>query len=353
MDRKLEILMAVIDEYIETGEPVGSKAIAEKFGNRISSATIRNTCAVLCEIGLLAQPHVSAGRVPTVRGYRVYIDILAAQRNLPPGDMDRVDALVADIFDGGDSVRNTARALSELTGYATMSAAVPQSDEIMCVQIISHGARLYNILIATCGGSVRTSLVRTEAALDAKDIEVFLNAANDLLSGLPTARVTTAVVQGLAVRLGSGLIKFSPLLAGLSETVLKFYAGELEVWGEGKLLQRPDFGQGDMKNLMQILTDRPLLAQLLDYAGDDIAVTLGPEIPMMLSDESAVLTSKYRIKNNLVGKLGVIAPIRIHYRSILPQIEYFKSRIENMLSAMAEDSNNQQEDGNEDGRKQG
>lgn len=342
MERKLEILMSVVDEYIGSGEPVGSKVIAERLGNRVSSATIRNEMAALCELGYLFQPHTSAGRIPTLKGYRAYIDALAMQGG-SPSDVRRIDEAADAVRNSGKPGDDAAKALSELTGCTTLAAAETADDPITCIEVIPHGSGLYTVLAATGSGKIKTAAVHAETPVSPEAVALFVRRARELFCGLSASQLTPALLQSMAGRLDEYFMRLAPFLGGLHEAVLALSDGEISLYGEKALLQHPDYGAEQLRALMSLLEDRALLLRLLDIAGERVTVALGPDSPIRQLADSALLTVRYGDGLRLAGRLGIIAPLRANYRSIIPEIEYFTARVGRLTDGTEDNKNNGRE----------
>ena len=185
-DRKLKILAAVIDEYVRTGEPVGSKAISKLDNIKVSAATIRNDMAALEQMGYLEQPHTSAGRVPTFAGYRLYIDELMTLPDLPDDEKKRLDNMLGDEDTPEELlVQNAAAALTEITQCAAVvTNSVPRFSVISKVEVIPTGKRLYVILLITSNGSIKNKACRLEFDLSHEQLEFFSHYIEENLSGI-------------------------------------------------------------------------------------------------------------------------------------------------------------------------
>ena len=174
-DRKLKILAAVVDEYVRTGEPVGSKLISQLDNIKVSAATIRNDMAALEQMGYLEQPHTSAGRVPTFAGYRLYIDELMTLPDLTDAEKLRLDEMLGDKDTPEELlVQNAAAALTEITQCAAVvTNSAPRFSVISKVEVIPTGKRLYVILLITSNGSIKNKACRLEFDLSHEQLDFF------------------------------------------------------------------------------------------------------------------------------------------------------------------------------------
>ena len=192
-DRKLRILAAVVDAYVTTGEPVGSKAIASLPDIHVSAATIRNDMAVLEQLGLLEQPHTSAGRIPTFQGYKLYIEKCMNGVQLPVEEQQRID----EIFEANPEmneetlIQSATTALAEITKCAAVAVdAMPQFSVISKVEVIPTGKRLYVILLITSEGEIKNKACRLEFDLDNEQLAFFAQYLTEHLSGVALTALT-------------------------------------------------------------------------------------------------------------------------------------------------------------------
>lgn len=337
MDRKLEILMAVVDEYIRTGEPVGSRSVAATLGGNLCSATVRNEMAALCELGLLSQPHTSAGRLPTVKGYRVYINSLSAQKT-QPRDKAAIERGARQAVRNRAHAKETAQLLSGLTGCAAVLLSEEPSDPICCVQVVTHGPLLHTVVVATQAGNIRSSTVRTARPPEAGQLALLTGLANEKLAGLTAAQVNLAVIQSLAALTGAALLDLMPLIEGIRDAAAQLTVQTVNVSGEERLMREP-LSPEELRRLYTLFSDPAQLMQLLSIATDDsVAVSIGSEIPVQPLPSSSVLATQYGGPHKMIGKAGVIAPIRADYRTIIPKLRYFAECIGWILN-QTEDEN--------------
>ena len=192
--RKLMILSVVVEQFIESGEPVGSKFVAEVMNNAVSSATIRNDMAALEEMGLLERPHASAGRVPTHRGYRLYIDQLMKAKPLTSAERSEIDALFnVRNADPDRLLEDAAETLASTTGYASVSATmIPSTVTVRRVDIIPVGERTAVILLIASSGVIKNKVCRVDFDLGDAIVDFFVKFANSRLRGRSLDEITSS-----------------------------------------------------------------------------------------------------------------------------------------------------------------
>lgn len=330
-DRKLKILAAVVDEYVRTGEPVGSKAISKLEHINVSAATIRNDMAALEQMGYLEQPHTSAGRVPTFMGYRLYIDELMTLPELPDEEKHRLDEML-----GGEDtpeellIQNAAAALTELTQCAAVvTNSVPRFSVISKVEVIPTGKRLYVILLITSNGSIKNKACRLEFDLNHEQLEFFTHYIEENLNGVSVDELSEEMFDKIVAAVSAYMISLSPLVKGISELSEEMRQQELTVTGSEKLLSCEDL---DKMEVVKFIEHKDELSGFLEDAFSGIQVKFGSENGSFAIGNSSLIVSKYRKGGKEAGSLGVIGPMRVDYKKIIPYVEYLTQKISYLMS---------------------
>ena len=260
-DRKLKILSAVVNEYIVTGEPVGSKAIMAHV--KASSATIRNEMAELEKQGYLEQPHTSAGRIPTYKGYRLYVDQLMEQNQLTANEKKMLDSMIPQEYvTEEDLVNKASMALADLTKCAAVVAnATPKFSLISKVEVIPTGKRMYVILMITSNGSIKNKVCRLEFDLSQDQLEFFDNFVKENLNGVPIDSLSDAYLEKLTEAMGTYMMTLSPLVSEIMKMTKEM--SSVSIKGQSNLLTCKDFNQNEIisfldnqKELKGLLTIR-------------------------------------------------------------------------------------------------
>ena len=295
-DRKLKILAAVVDEYVRTGEPVGSKAISKLDNINVSAATIRNDMAALEQLGYLEQPHTSAGRIPTFAGYRLYIDELMTLPSLSDEEKSRLDNMLGDKNTPEELlVQNAATALTEITQCAAVvTNSVPRFSVISKVEVIPTGKRLYVILLITSNGSIKNKACRLEFDLNNEQLEFFTHYIEENLNGVSVDELSEEMFNNMVAAVSAYMISLSPLIKD---------------------------------NLTDMLEDT--------FSG--IQVKFGSENNSFAIGNSSLIVSKYRKNGEEAGSLGVIGPMRVNYKKIIPYVDYLTQKISYLMSGDGDD----------------
>ncbi|MBP0955608.1 MAG: heat-inducible transcription repressor HrcA [Oscillospiraceae bacterium] len=334
-DRKLKILGIVVDEYIRTGEPVGSKVIAAMPGMKVSSATIRNDMSVLEQLGFLEQPHTSAGRVPTYAGYKLYIEKLMPQRELTQEEMDILDnAIDTDEVSEEALIESASRALAQITNCAAVSANIsPKFSIITKVDAIPTGKRMYVLLMITSSGSIQNKICRLQFDLTEEQLEYFKNYMTDHLSGISVDSLSDDMIDRLAAAMGAYTVTLSPLLQGVAELAKSFMETDVRVSGERNLLARQDITADDIIRFMEQKSE---IVRLANESFSDLTVLFGDNDDFVISN-SSLLVSPIRKGDRTAGSLSLIGPMRLDYARVIPYLKYLTGRISRIITENTEE----------------
>ncbi|MBQ8296268.1 MAG: heat-inducible transcription repressor HrcA [Ruminococcus sp.] len=338
-DRKLKILAAVIDEYLRTGEPVGSKAIAQLAHIKVSAATIRNDMAALEQLGYLEQPHTSAGRVPTFLGYRLYIDELMTLPELSQEEKSKLDEMLGDEKTLTEEllVQNAATALAELTQCAAVvTNSAPKFSVISKVEVIPTGKRLYVILLITSSGNIKNKACRLEFDLSHEQLEFFTHYIEENLSGVSVDSLSDEMFDKMVAAMSAYIVTLSPLVKGLYELSDDLRHEEITMSGEDKLFSCEEL---DKMEVVRFIERKNELTRMLDDTFSGIQVKFGSENDNFVIGNSSMIVSKYRRDGKEAGSLGVIGPMRVNYKKIIPYIEYLTQKITSLISEEDEYTN--------------
>lgn len=335
-DRKLKILAAVVDEYVRTGEPVGSKAISKLENINVSAATIRNDMAALEQLGYLEQPHTSAGRVPTFMGYRLYIDELMTLPELSDDEKSRLDEML-----GGEDtpeellVQNAAAALTEITQCAAViTNSAPRFSVISKVEVIPTGKRLYVILLITSNGSIKNKACRLEFDLNHEQLDFFTHYIEENLNGVSVDELSEEMFDKMVAAVSAYMVSLSPLVKGLCELSEDLRQQELTVSGGEKLLSCDEL---DKMEVVRFIEHKNGLTEILEDAFSGIQVKFGSENSSFAIGNSSLIVSKYRKGGREAGSLGVIGPMRVDYKKIIPYVDYLTQKISYLMSDGSDD----------------
>ncbi|MCL1823902.1 MAG: heat-inducible transcriptional repressor HrcA [Oscillospiraceae bacterium] len=339
MERMYKIFEAIVDEYIRTGEPIGSNAVKEKLGFPVSSATIRNEMASLEAQGFLDHPHTSAGRIPTVKGYRFYIEHMMSDnpRSLTNDEKEEIDRFFGQITGKDDEVliESASHALAELTNCAIVSTNMTARFSVITkVELIPTGRRVYVLLLITSEGNIKNRVCRLSFDLTEDQMKFFTDFLNENMAGLNIGNISDEYIDGLAAALGSYMMTLSPLLKAVAELSKEVAEKRVMLKGETNLIAREELQKNE---IISLLESRNEFSELLDNAFSGINVMLGKEKDTFAVENSSIITGSFSKSGKQAGSFGVIGPMRLDYKKIIPYIEYFADKVTDMLSLTEEE----------------
>ena len=320
--RKELILSSVVEFYIETGEPVGSKYLMSVLPISVSSATIRNEMAELSELGYLEQPHTSAGRIPSPLGLRYYADKLLRTAAPSPSEMLRISSSI-DHFEGdaGVILSEACEVLSELTGTLALATTPSYPDAVITnVQLLPIGKRSALVVFSTSAGVFRSRMAKLQTDADYELIELFYNVCAANVIGMGTASLTRAFEQTLTLSLGARALDIAPLLVSLFEAIGESTQADVIVKGQTRLLASPL--SADAPKIIELTTKNEPMLRLLSDTADGPKLKISSETGYACLRDAAVISSPYQAGENASGAIAVIAPTKTDYAHIVPLVKY-------------------------------
>lgn len=341
--RKMKILAAIVETYIRTGEPVGSKTLAQALEMQVSPATIRNEMAALFEMGLLEQPHTSSGRIPSHLGYRVYIDNLMRCKPLSEAERDEIDALfnVRDP-DPDRLLEDAADALADYTGCATISTTItPKHVTVRRIEVIPIDRRTAVILVAASNGVIKNRVCRVDFRLTYEIVDFFNKFINDRFVGRSLNEISSRYVQSVSVSLEEYSRIFLPVLVTIFELCKSISDGQYYAGGETNLLSYKEFSPM-AHELLTTLSNRNKIADLVPFDKEGINIFIGKENALSELAGSSVVMATYKIGQDSCGAIGVVGPVRLDYSRLIPHLEYFATTLGKLLSETLENPDNPQ-----------
>ena len=336
--RKEMILAAIVEQYIKSGEPVGSKFIMDALPISVSSAPIRNEMSELHEMGLLEQPHTSAGRIPSQAGYRYYIDNLMNTTELSENERELIRNELERSMGSPDKLLEKAgEMLAKITGCA--AGATTPTDEgatIKHIEIMPVGRRIAMIVMMTSSGIIKNGICKIETELTSEMIQSFYDIVNECFIGRPVSDVGTVMIQTLVASLGSNALAMSPLFVVLADIANQALQAEIRLEGEQNLLHHREFGNNAYE-MMQFFDEKDKLERALSSSKNPLEVIIGKENMYRQLENSSMIISRYSIKGHDGGVIGIIGPTRLNYAKLIPSIEYLTDLVSKMLTDTFED----------------
>ncbi len=334
-ERKKKILAAVVDEYIRTAEPVGSKAIAQSAGLGCSPATIRNELAELVSLGYLDQPHTSAGRVPTPMGYRMYVNELMEKQKLSLEESEEINRrLNARLQQLDDALSGVSRLASQLTDYPALALTAQHTVTVQRFDLIYVDANTFIIVLTLSSSQAKSKLVRLPISVDQKLVQRLSSLFNSGFTGVTEEQISPLLINSTERAADDTMGITSVIAAFVLETLTEANTPSASISGENRLLSQPEFRDPDKAHrLMSYLSGGGYILPPnsgLD-AGDGVKVLIGPEnVAEELKDSSVVLAS-YDAGDNTRGLIGVVGPTRMDYSAVAAKLSCLAASLSRRL----------------------
>ena len=321
-ERKRKILEIVIEEYTATAEPVGSLKLSKDLG--VSSATIRNEMAALEKLGLLEQPHTSAGRIPTTEGYRWYVDKIIAEKSLMPKEKASIDKMLSqDVVKFESLIKEATQILSRLTNYASIAVS-PEIDDCTVeeIKLVKLGTNKLMIILLADNGMVKETVINNENQIPDENIEIFNNYLNYKLKGMNFRDIYDNITPYVENELNNINDNIVPLILELNNLLTS--NSEVYVDGASKMLALPELKKSDtLKKFLNIIEAKDSLKELVKNGYDgNINVYIGQETSFDDLKDFTIITYKQKINEKEVGTIGIIGPKRMDYKKVIPTIKY-------------------------------
>ncbi|MDL2294753.1 heat-inducible transcriptional repressor HrcA [Ruminococcaceae bacterium OttesenSCG-928-D13] len=335
-DRKQRIMMAIVSLYSAEGEPVGSNLLSRHFDMAVSSATLRNEMAALTRLGLLEQPHTSAGRVPTTKGYRYYVDnLLGDPTALPKTDREALDELFQKLdYDPEKMAQGAAKVLSDLLGYAVLTTT-PRAKDISVAhfEVVQVGRHTAAVLAVTAAGGVLTRVAKVDFELEDSDTAAVASALNKHLRFVAEPDINTTLVRTLVDSLGAGGSRYWPLLS--AALTLMSQAGTPNLYFEGMqyLLHWPEL-ETNLRTLLELTANPERVEGMLHPRGDQTSIMFGDEFPEHQIPGLCIISRHYLAGGGQSGIIAVMGPARMRYREVIPKLEYFSTLLGKGMSGV-------------------
>ena len=334
-ERKKKILAAVVDAYIETAEPVGSKAIAQSAGLGCSSATIRNELAELVSLGYLEQPHTSAGRIPTPMGYRMYVNELMEKQKLSLEETEDLNRRMNQkLQELDDTIGDVSRLASQLTDYPALALTTRTAVTIKRFDIIYVDANTFIIVVMLSDNTVRNKLVRLPVSVDQRLMQRLSALFNSGFTGIGEDQITPLLINSTE-RAADDTIGITSVIAAFAIEVLSHAsAPSAYVSGENRLLSQPEFRDPDKAHrLMGYLSGGGYILPPDETPSGtgEIKVLIGPENVAEELKDSSVVIATYDAGDNTKGMIGVVGPTRMDYSAVAAKLSILAAGLSRRL----------------------
>ena len=335
-ERKKKVLRSIVDLYIRTAEPVGSKAVAELPDMNYSSATIRNEMADLTAMGYLEQPHTSAGRIPSAAGYRLYVDELMADYRLSMDETRSINTAIEEKMQRVDKmVEKVAKLVSQATNLPAISAASRSSGAtVKRFDLILAGQGSFILVLLLSSDEVVNKLIKLPLHVTETDLKLLGAVCNATLTGLKPEDFTAELLDKIMASAGAAAMLVPVIVEFTSDTLRRHGATNMVVTGQQRLLGLPEYRDVDKAMTVMTSLDEESLsglpAVMMNENGTKVLV--GPEnVAQELKDTSVVMT-KFDIGDGMQGMIGVVGPTRMDYAKVTARLSYFAESLSKMFA---------------------
>jgi len=338
-EREKQILFNLISYYIDSADPVGSRVIANRFRMGISSATIRNTLQDLEELGLVQQPHTSAGRIPTDLGYRVYVDYLVKPEMLTPAEKESIRRTILSEGRGiNEILGQTSKVLGEITNQLGVSIAPRfESGILKRIDLIPVSDERIMVVVIVESGLARSVIIDIEAAIAERALKEVEQVLNERLVGLTLGHIKKTISERLTSVAGGGRL-INLIIDSKDKIWTEERAGDVHLAGVEKLISQPEFvNTSKVAELVKMIQDGSALSEFLKGDGQEgIIITIGGENKLNEILNCSLVTSTYAV-GNIKGSVGVIGPTRMPYSKLVSVVEYTARTITEALSGIKQE----------------
>lgn len=323
-ERKKAILRSVIDAYIATGEPVGSKYLATDFN--VSSATIRNEMSDLESMGYLEQPHTSAGRVPTAKGYRTYVENLMGRYYLAMEEVEVLDEVIeSKLHEMSRLMEEASHAIGEVTNYTSFAFIGGSGSEAERYETLLIGEYDFLLVMICKDGSVRSRQVKTQEPINAEIMEIAKNALNKCFTSVTIEQINLNLVLEFESAMGEHKSFATLLLRVVNEMFNSFDSEKVHIDGVTKLLSHPEFfNVAKVQSVLSMIEERKRFSELMKKAvPGQTSVVFGEEAEGIAPPGTGFVFHPISVGGKVVGAIGVIGPNRMDYKKVIASLNYF------------------------------
>ena len=328
-NRKKKILQAIVEEYINTAEPVSSGSIAKKYGLDLSSATIRNEMADLEKVGYIEKQHTSSGRVPSAKGYRLYVDELLNDHNISLAEIKYIQSkLIEKVNEIEDLTKIASSTISEITHYTTVAIGPKaQMQAIEEIKFVLLGTRMLMAVILTDTGLIKETMIKFDQDINEDQVETLNIIFNNKLKGKPLEAIDKPLEQYIFSHMNYSLGVIKPIVNQLNKTVNEEEKVYLE--GANKSFDLPEFKSLEVaKNFINLIDQKEIVADLLNTGfANDINVYIGNENENEKLKDFSIVTFKHKYKNKDIGTIGIIGPTRMNYSKVISVMKYISKKL--------------------------
>lgn len=334
-DRKLKILQAIIRNYLETGEPVGSRTISKFTDLNLSSATIRNEMSDLEELGFIIQPHTSSGRIPSDKGYRLYVDMLLHDKVQEVEDMKELLIQKADKLES--LLQQVAKLLAVNTQYTTMVTTPQYKKKVKFIQLTEVDDNQLLAVIVFERNIVKNKIIKVTTSLNKETLLKLNIVLNTFLQGLDLGEINLPVISQMKEQAGEYRTLVNDILDAIMQAVAEEDDIEVYTSGTTNILRYPELSDREKAcDLLYTLEEKKVLSEFIQDRMEDeesrgIQVYIGDETPVDSMKDCSVVTATYEIEEGVYGKVGIIGPKRMDYQKVVGTLQSLMMQLDDIF----------------------
>ncbi len=335
LDKRSQLLLkTLVERYIAEGQPVGSRTLSKYSGLDLSPATIRNVMADLEELGFIVSPHTSAGRIPTPRGYRLFVDTLLTVKTLGMGEMDQLESQL-NRAEPHRLITSAARLVSDLTQFAGVVLASKRASAIRHIEFLNLSEQRILMILVSTDGTVQNRILMPGRTYSASELIEAANFFNQHYAGRTVEQVKNSIQDELKQLHQAMTTLMTAALEASADTDIETQ-DQYIITGEGKLLNVHDLSSNmdQLRKLFALFEQKTALMQLLAVGqrGEGVQIFIGGESGAMPLDECSVVTARYEVNGHVIGTVGVIGPTRMAYDRVIPIVDITAKLLSSALS---------------------
>ena len=328
-ERKRKVLQAIVEEYINTAEPVSSNSIIEKYDLNCSSATVRNEMADLEKNGYLDKVHTSSGRIPSAKGYRFYVDELMQDDRISLEEIKYIsDKLETKVHEIEDLTKITATTISEITHYTTVTIGPKATEQIIQeIKFVLLNSRMILAVIITETGMIKETIIKFDEDISEKQVQTINYIFNNKLKGQPIEKIDKPLEDYLINEMNDSVKVIKPILVQIKKVL--FEDDKIYLEGAKRELDLPEFNSLEVaKNFMSILDTKELMSDMLNSGfAEDINIYIGEENEKDELKDFSIVTFKHKVGNKDMGTIGIIGPKRMDYAKVISVMKYISKKL--------------------------
>ncbi len=336
--RKQAVLKAIVKAYIETGEPIGSKILTELLENSPSSATIRNEMSELCDLGLLHQPHTSAGRVPTAGGFKLYVNSLMSDVELSEQTKSQINTALKDINCEPEGIpAKVAEIISSFTGLPAIACLITNnSPRIKRLELVPIGKFSLMLLIITDDGRTRNQIFRLSKNLDSQAEECFYEITESCIKGRAVNTLNKGYMQTVIAKTGIYALELMPLFTAIFETAALIEDKSVTLMGE-KALYNICGDEQSAGRIISLINQRDPIISVMEQIDNDAGAIFGIDTGYSELSKDTIIAAKFSGADKYKGYVGVIGPTRMSYEQILPVVSHTAAELTKIMTEAQKD----------------